>query len=253
MAVMIGAATLALGGTTAANASPPGSSTCPGGILPTGTYANVTVSGGCTVPDGAAVTVTGNILVNPGGFFDASTHSTLSVGGNVVGVRGAMVALGCTEAHTCDDGNPGTPGADRIRGNVSLSNVSGAAINGVWIGGNLTESGGGAGIYTDFPPFSVKDNTVNGNLMITGLRTGWFGIIRNTVGGNVMAVNNRSANDPNDPNGMQTDSSEVVSNTIGGNLVCINNTPRAQVGDSDGAPNTVHGVAVGECASLVSR
>lgn len=46
------------------------------------------------------------------------------------------------------------------------------------------------------------------------------------------------------------DSSEIVTNTIPGNLICQKNVPDAQVGDSEGATNTVSGNQIGECAGI---
>ena len=74
----------------------------------------------------------------------------------------------------------------------------------------------------------------------------------------------RDANDVTGP-GTDPDSSEVmgthidlgggnavdIPQTIGGNLVCFGNLPAAHVNPADGgAPNTVGGKAIGECAGL---
>lgn len=262
LAVLIGAATLALGGMNAANASPPGPGGCSGGPIYGGTYSSYTVTGNCYLADGAYLVVLGNVTINPGAGLDATVYSTSSlvVRGSVNARGSSLFAMGCSEAHPCQDNQPKAPGQDSVYGNVSLSGVHGAAINNAFIGGNLSETGGGAGLAVDFPPFSVKDNEVDGNISITGLRTGWFGVIRNDVGGSVTITGNQSADSPNDPFGMQQDSSEVVANTIGGNLSCTNNTPHAQFGDAadpvfpgDYGWNYVRGIATGECASLVSR
>jgi hypothetical protein len=246
--IVAGAAILAVSGlSTAANAATTGSITC-SGELASGTYSNVSVTDSCMVPDGAAVTVMHNITVAPGAMFNASTHSTLSVGGNVTAGAGSMVALGCTEAHPCVDGMPGEIGADTIAGNVTLDHVFTAAINGVTIGKNLSSVGGGSGYTLDpWIPFSIKDDTIHGNLTVTGLRTSWFGVIRTTVGRNVVLT---------DIKGADPDSNEVVADTIGRNLVCHGLSPAPQLGDAvEGAPpgygpSTVGGRAVGQCASL---
>jgi hypothetical protein len=249
----MGTAVLVLGGLSAAaqpaQASPGanGSYTC-NGVLETKTYANVYVPESCTVPDGADVTVLHNITVAAGAMFDASTHSTLTVHGNVSGGPGSFVALGCTFAHPCDDGEPGNVGDVTVDGNVSFDHVYDAAINGVTIGGNLTSVGGGAGLATDqFIPFSIKDDTIGGNISVSGLRTTWFGVIRSRIGGNVTLTDIVLA----DPDG-----NEVVANDIGRNLVCHGLSPAPQLGDAveEGppgyGPNTIGGRAVGQCAEI---
>ena len=248
--IVAGTAILAASGLTAAAqaAQAAGGSYACNGDLHSGTYSSVSVSEGCTVPDGADVTVVHGISVAAGAAFDASTHSKLEVWGNVAAGPGAFVALGCTEAHTCDDGGAGVIGADHVHGNVALDHVYDAAINGVTIDGNLTSVGGGAGLSEDqFIPFSVKDDTIGGNISVSGLQTSWFGVIRTTVGGNVTLSDITTA----DPDG-----NEVVQDTIGRNLVCSGLSPAPQLGDAvEGAPpgygpSDVGGKAVGQCAAL---
>lgn len=54
-----------------------------------------------------------------------------------------------------------------------------------------------------------------------------------------------------DPGGNHLpDSTEVVTNEISANLICRGNSPAAQIGDSEGSPNTVGGKKIGECAAL---
>jgi hypothetical protein len=228
-------------------------STCPGGVLDSGVYRSVRVSGTCQVPDGAKVLVLHNIVVRRGASFDASTHSELKVLGNVFGARRSMVALGCTDAHPCStDGQPGVVGADVVHGSVLLNHVYNAAINGVTIKKNLISIGGGAGLLdpeTQFVPFSVKDDTIGRNVIVVGLHTVWFGVIRSNIGGNVLLLRNKMS----DP-----DANEVVANTIGKNLICYGNSPASQFGDAIGdpglppgyGPNSVGGHARGQCKDL---
>jgi hypothetical protein len=258
MVVLLGAATMALGGMSVANASPPGQGSCSGGPVPGGTYASYSVTGDCYLAPDAHLVVRGNVTIARGAALDATRYSSssLTVGGNVSAGRDAQFAMGCSDAHPCSDGLP-KPAQDTVRGNVTLTQVFNAAINNAVIGGNLTSTGGGAGLIpqtgpeSPFIPFSVKDDTIRGNVTVTGLRTVWFGIIRSQVGGNVTLVNDQ---------GSDRDANEVVANQIGGNLVCVNNHPQAQFGDAaapvspgDYGWNHVRGNAVGECASLVSR
>lgn len=249
---LAGIAVLAAGGFTAAAQSAQAASlhssyTCDG-ELAGGTYGNVVVPESCTVPDGADVIVLHNVSVAAGAMFDASTHSTLAVHGNVSAGPGSFVTLGCTEAHPCDDEEPGNIGDVTVDGNVSLDHVYDAAINGVTIGGNLTSVGGGAGLSEEqFIPFSVKDDTIGGNISISGLRTTWFGLIRSEVGGTVTLTDIVLA----DPDG-----NEIVADHIGRNLVCYGLSPAPQLGDAvEGAPpgygpTQVDGKAVGQCAEI---
>ena len=64
-----------------------------------------------------------------------------------------------------------------------------------------------------------------------------YGIIRNTVRGNLIDTNNTAA----------PDGDETINNTIYGNLVCTGNNPAVEYGDSNGGPNKVGGNAVGQC------
>lgn len=269
LAVLIGVATMALGGVSAANASAPRPGGCSGGPINGGTYSNYSVTGNCYLGDSAHLVVRGNVTIAPGARLDATRYptSTLTVGGNVTAGRGAAFAIGCTDAHPCsptgvpmDATGPKPPGADSVGGNVALNGVYNAALNGVSIGGNLSSVGGGAGLIpqtgpdSQFIPFSVKDDTIRGNVSVTGLRTVWFGIIRSRVGGNVTVMNDSgTAIGETGP-----DSNEVVANTIGGNLVCLNNSPTARFGDAileapypGYGPNHVRGNVVGECRALV--
>lgn len=246
------AATLAIYGMSApASAAGMGSVTCHGDLV-SGTYHNVTVRGSCTVPDGARVTIRGNVAVPASATFDASTHSRLTVRGNVTAGRGATVSLGCTTPHPCDDGLPGKAGDDTVRGNITLVGAFNAAINGVTVGGNVTSLGGGAGTTIaneQFIPFSLKDDVIHGNVTVIGLNTTWFGVIRTTIGGNVLLLGITGAN---------PDSNEVVHDTIGKNLICFGNTPAPQLGDAVDneppgyGPSVVGGYALGQCAQLAA-
>lgn len=247
LAVSAGAAALVLSGTAAASAKGGRPATCSGGDIASGTYAGLTVTGVCTVPAGADVTVNGNLVVAPGAVFDAQTDSHVVINGNVDAGVGSLFGLGCTFAHPCDDGSPPAAGTthDVVSGNVTLNQVFDAAINGDVIGGNLTSTGGGAGLLdpqTDFVPFSIKDDVIGGNLTVTNLTTVWFGVIRTHVGKNV-TLQNINLSDP--------DGNEVVTDVIGGNLNCNGNSPAPQVGDSDGAPDVVGKHANGQCAGLI--
>ena len=118
------------------------------------------------------------------------------------------------------------------------------------IGESVVELGGGGGVNCTPPPGSVfealgspafsdyEDNTIGEDLAVAGLQTCWLGSLRNTVGDNLISLNNTMA----DP-----DAGEVVQNTVNHNIVCFGNLPAVQFGDSGAAPNMVRGHAFGQC------
>ena len=116
------------------------------------------------------------------------------------------------------------------------------------IGANVVERGGGGGvsctpkgIFAAFksPVYSdYEDNWVGGNLTVTGLRSCWFGALRNSLRNSALVAGNTMA----DPDAM-----EVVSNTVRRSLSCFGNSPAVQYGDSVGTPNVVRRWATGEC------
>ena len=119
--------------------------------------------------------------------------------------------------------------------------------------GNLVSNGGAnPASERNFP---IKDDTVDGSVVIQGWHGFWFGIIRVNVGGNVIVANTSGTQVglPGTEFEGILDSTEIVSNVIGGNLICHGNTPPAQIGDAPqegGGANTVGGNAIGECADL---
>lgn len=248
-AALIGAAVLAstgMAGVAHAAAKP---ATCSGGDIASGTYTQLTVTGACTVPEGADVTILKNLRVAPGAMFDAhSAPSTVHILGNVTAGPGSFLGLGCTPAHGCDESE--TFSEASVGGNIVLDHVFDAALNGIEVGGNVVSSGGGAGFVfpEGFIPFSVKDDVIHGNLVVQGLKTTWFGVIRSTIDGNVVLRDIQN----DDPDG-----NEVVHDTIGKNLICLNNSPTPQLGDAvEGAPpgyanSTVGGRVIGQCGFVL--
>jgi len=244
--VAAGAAALVLSGTAVATADPSGS-TCSGGLITSGTYDGLHITGVCKVKAGSHVTINGDLTVMAGATFNAQTNSQVTVNGDVIAGPGSQFGLGCTFAHPCVNGNPPTDGKthDVVTGTVHLNQVFNAAINGDTIGGSIVSFGGGAGLLNpeeQFVPFSIKDNVVGGSISVTGLTTVWFGIIRTTVG---RSVNLQDIN-LSDPDG-----NEIVTDVISGNLNCTGLDPAPQVGDSEGAPDIVGKQATGQCTGLV--
>ncbi len=266
----------ALGGTGMAAAAPvapaAGATVCTGtpaapGTLAGGTYASVEVKGVCAVDGGQAV-VTGNVTLdaNTGLFavFAKNAHgagtSGLTVNGSILVGTGATLLLGCdAKSQPCADDTANPPtlnGPAHVGGSILATNPLGVVVHDTTITHDAIQSGGGGGAFSgpgagcaptgifaslvQSPVFSnYEDNTIGGNLWVTGLQTCWFGAFRNQVGGSITVAHNTMA----DPDG-----NEVLTNHIRGNLICTGNSPAAQYGDSEGMPNVVSGFAVGECS-----
>jgi hypothetical protein len=254
ISVLLGSAVLmlAVGGSVAA-AAKPGAGTCSGGapgspeVVPAGTYDGFTVTGNCVFGAGTMV-IDGNLTVADGAVLNdhASGRATVHVTGNVTVGKDGVLGLG--------NYNPVPPHNSAIvDGNITADQPQTLYLGGMTVHGNVVSNGGGdPATKRNFP---IKDDTIDGNLIIQGWNGFWFGIIRDNVGGNVI-VSNTSGTQVGLP-GTEfegvLDSTEVVSNTIGGNLICHGNTPPAQIGDAaleGGGANTVGGNAIGECADL---
>jgi hypothetical protein len=226
-----------------------GSTTCTGtlsspGTL-AGTYSNVTVNGVCGV-DAGSTTVQGNLTVTPGSALIAAFGSSnLNVKGNVTVQTGASLIMGCEPNFFACLDDPSLTTDDSIGKNLTGSGALGILLHASSVAGNVSENGGGPGLVCGpdpvfgFGPFSdYEDNTIGGNLTISGLQTCWVGALRDTVKGNFTANGNTTA----DPDG-----NEFVSNTIGGNMSCSSNNPAVQFGDSMGVSNVVGRNASGQC------
>lgn len=219
---------------------------CPGpqsGVTAiSGSYGNLTITGNRYVAKNTTLTVSRNLTIAPGACLDAFTLGTVTVGGNVKVGKGAILALGCTPFSVMTfEPCEGKFTHDTVGGNVVATQALTMYLDGDTIHGNLVSNGGGPGLGLPFVNFPVKDNTVDGNLIVQGWHGGWAGVIRDVVGGNVIYSRNKSALDP--------DANEVVTNTISGNLICHGNSPAVQVGDSGGSPNNVGGRKIGQCTA----
>jgi hypothetical protein len=240
----LGVAALGAGSSAVASAATHhGSVTCRGGTIQNGTYRSLRITGFCSLKASGHVTVRGNVVVTGTGLFNAATPVTLVVKGDVTVRHRGVAAIGCSPDVGC-----AALGADVIRGSLHASRAWATIVHGTSIGGDAVIRGGGrtedCSVTAPFgaPYYSVvEDSSVGGNLVVRGLHTCWFGVIRDTVGGSVRLVGIRLG----DP-----DADEVVTNTIGGNLACFDNNPAPQVGDSQGQPNVVGGQKRGQCAGL---
>jgi hypothetical protein len=240
-------AVLALGvwAAPAAAAPLPGPQICPSeGTAISGNYRNLTITGNAYVASSTTLNVRGDLTLARGACLDAFTLGTVKVRGNVLVGKKAILALGCSPGSI----GPGPPceektTSDTVGRNILADQPLTMYLDGDTIHGNVISIGGGPGVtmspYVNFP---IKENVIDGDLFIAGWQGTWFGILRNTVHGSVIAANNVMA----DP-----DATEIVTNTISGNLVCFGNSPAPQFGDAPGAmPNNVYGHKIGQCTAV---
>ena len=231
--------------------------TCSGGapgfgkaeVIPADTYAGFTVTGFCVFGPGT-MTINGNLTIADGAQLNdhASGH----------------VQTRCTSPETSQSARapfsdwvtttPSSHESAIVDGNVTAHQPETLYLGGMTVHGNVVSNGGGnPASERNFP---IKDDTVDGNVIIQGWHGFWFGVIRATVGGNVIVANTSGTQVglPDTEFEGILDSTEVVSNVIEGNLICHGNTPPAQIGDAILDPgnglNTVGGNAIGECADL---
>lgn len=226
------------------------------GVL-VGTTGSVVVTGTCFAT--AALTVNGSVTVADGAVF--AGFAPVHITGNVKVGQGAQLFLGWNAA-------PGELGPDVVDGNIVATQPLSLYLGNITVHGNVVSNGGGtADRFFNFP---IKDNQIDGNLTIHGWTGGWWGVIANTIGGNVDVSNNSSVVVPAAEStcegtfpagctavaGTDQDANEIQSRFgnpqhIAGNLVCHDNTPVAQVNPGDGgAANVVGGQKIGECAGL---
>jgi hypothetical protein len=128
-----------------------------------------------------------------------------------------------------------------VKGNVTAWDAATVLLNGITVKGNVTLLGGGGPI-----PWSIKNNTIGGNLTVSGQTTDWLGVLFNRIGRNVTLIKiNVRDTDPG-AHGVY-----IVQNTIGSNLTCFTLTPGVSGGFVPGAVNVVGRHAIGQCAALV--
>jgi hypothetical protein len=248
LVVLCAVLALGVGGSAAIAAAP---TTCSGGTIAPNVYNGLIVTGNCTIK--GAVTINGNVTVADGAYLDAAYLGTrVTITGNVNVGKAAKFGLGCTYGHHDCGFVPSWLGNVTVNGNVTASQALTMYLDFATIHGNVISNGGGDITLVDHPPLQdgvvlpIKDNVIDGNVIVQGWKGAWFGIIRNEVHGNVIASNTVGTRigDQNAP-----DSTEIVTNRISGNLICQGNSPAAQIGDSGGTTNTVGGRKVGECAT----
>lgn len=254
--LLLGTGALLVLGFTGSGAFAAPKETCSNGTIG-GSHGSVTVTGTCAVV--APLTVNGDLTLADGSVF-VGFGPPIHVTGNVKVGKGAQFALGYNRGE-------GVLGPDVVDGNVVANQPLALYIGNSTVHGNLVSNGGGtAARFFNFP---IKDNVIDGNVVIHGWTGGWWGLIANTVGGNVDASNNRSVVQPagdcegtfpagcDAAPGADPDASEIQSRgpdnpqQISGNLICHGNSPSAQINPLDGGfPNIVGGNKIGECAGL---
>lgn len=222
--------------------------TCSGGEIPSGTYASLSVTGGCAVAAGAEITVLGSVSVAAGAALDAqSAPATISIARNVTGGAGSLVGLGCqppeytgNSAHPCTV-DPAGHSTISVGGNITVTGAAAVLLNGITVHGNVTLTGGGSEI-----PWAIKNNRIDGNVTITGQQTEWLGLMFNTIGGNA-TLTKIALSDPH-PGAPGV---YIVRNTVARNLTCTALAPGVSGGFVPGSVNVVGRNATGQCAALV--
>jgi hypothetical protein len=216
-----------------------------------GAYHNFTITGNHWVGIESELSVYGNLTIARGACLDAFTLGKVYVSGNIIVEPGAILALGCSPGAV----GPGEPcesqtTEDIVGGSIIALHPLTMYLDGDTIDGSVLSYGGGPGAtlspYVNFP---IKENDIGGNLLVSGWKGAWFGVLRNTVHRNVILLGDVGVT--TSPETGEPDSTEIATNTISGNLVCFGNSPAAQFGDSGGLPNVVGGLAIGQCKKVV--
>ena len=254
--LLLGTGALLVLGFTGSGAFAAPKGTCNNGTIG-GSQGNVTVTGTCAVV--APLTIHGDLTLGDGSVF-VGFGPPIHVTGNVKVGKGAQFALGYNQA-------PGVLGPDVVDGNVVANQPLALYIGNSTVHGNLVSNGGGSAAR--FYNFPIKDNVIDGNVVIHGWTGGWWGLVANTIGGNVNVSNNRSVVQPagdcegtfpagcDAAPGADPDAGEIQSRGpdnpqhVSGNLICHGNSPAAQINPFDGGfPNVVDGNKTGQCAGL---
>jgi hypothetical protein len=220
-----------------------GAHTCNGGKIRSGSYASLTVRSFCTIGNSADVVVRGDLTVGHHGLLFAVTHGHLVVWGDMYVRSGGAAGVGCSPAAGCSFTTH-----DHFHGSVIAARPLAMIFHSNRIDGRVRIKGGGGGVNCNNslgggPAFTTfEDNVVGGNITVRLMKSCWFGLFRNHVGGNV-SVNNNTFADP--------DADEIQTNVIAGNLSCFGNSPAPQRGDSQGNNNIVAGTVSGQCRKVV--
>ena len=255
-AMMVAVAVGLVGAGIAGAAKPSGTDyTCTGGVIPSGNYSSLTVTGACQTAQAAVINVSGSINVAPGAGLDAqSFSSTITVGQNVTAGAGSFLALGCQPVPSIGH-FAGVPCGDdpaasviTVDGNVTATNAFYVALRGMTVNKNIALTGGGGGAVDNSDDWSIKGNTIGGNLTISDVTTDWLGVQFNTISNNAV-LTNITATDPGDDGRAVA----VVENTVGNNLNCSGLAPAVSPGFVPGETNHVGHNANGQCAAISNQ
>ena len=176
--VLLSAGILLLLGFTGSGALAAPKEKCTGPI--SRTHGSVTVTGTCAVT--GPLTIDGDLTLADGAVF-VGFGPAIHVTGNVKVGKGAQLALGYNRPE-------GVLGPDTVDGNIVANQPLAVYLGNSTVHGNFVSNGGGTS--DRFYNFPIKDNVIDGNLIIHGWTGGWWGAIANTVGGNVDVSNNRA-------------------------------------------------------------
>ena len=237
-------------GTGTASAAGLASTTCAGGSIAAGTYGSLTITGLCLL-DSGNVKVEHDVTIAPGGGLEAVfSGSNLSVEGNLRVRAGGLLALGCEPLlgdFTCMN-NPAGSTHHVIGGNLVANDAVLVIVHHDKIAGNVTETGGGGGLtcnplFTGGPPpySDYNDDKIGGTVTVTGLHTCWSGFLGNKVWGSVKWNKNQT---------VIADGNLMGTNVVHENLNCFDNSPNPHLSDITPLPNTVFGIARGQCGAL---
>lgn len=256
---------MASGAVSAAAAT---NATCAGGVIAHGTYRSLTITGFCNLAAGN-VTVQRNLVIESGGGLNAAfAGSDLRVGGNLRVRPSGILVLGCepfafpcfNDLNAKSGGTPGMQTNDSVGRNLISDGATMVLAHHSVFWGDVVQVGGGGGVNCKTLPFgppaytTYEDNTMHGDVTVSGLHTCWSGFFRNTVSGDVRWSKNVTWDGTPEPPGDPTlhgdeDGNEVATNTVHGDLSCFNNVPAVQYGDSQGSPNIVFGDIRGQCTA----
>jgi hypothetical protein len=250
--VMLGAAALAAGLTApaTASASSVSNSTCAGGSIAAGTYGSLTITGLCNLDSGNVV-VAGDVLVaQGGGLLAAFSGSNLTVAGNLLVKAGGLLALGCEPAlgdFTCMN-NPAGRTHHTVGGSLLVTNATLVIVHHDHITGDVIQTGGGGHsscnpIFPGGPPpyTDYHDNSIGGNVRVSGLHTCWDGFLFNRVSGGVSW---------NDNHTVIPDGNLMGNNQVHEDLSCFDNAPKPHLSDITPVLNRVFDDARGQCAGI---
>ena len=151
---------------------------------------------------------------------------------------GATLGLGCSPGAIGPKPPCGTSRtSDTVGGNIIANQPLTMYLTATSIRGSVVSIGGGPGpVFSPYINYPIKENVIGGNLLVAGWKGAWFGVLRNSIGGNAVLLNNVGVTISEETH--LPDSSEIVSNSISGNLVCFGNQPAAQVQAIRKAPRT---------------